>query len=290
MQHPITLRKMKNLSLLLCASIIILQTFSGCESAARKPVAENEQSMKPSPAIEVKKTFAHASTILSRKQVPVLCYHNVRDYRSSESQTARTYVVPVNVFEQQMQLLKDSGYTSISPDQYFNYLAYGDALPAKPVMITFDDTDVDQFTNAKPILDKHGFKATFFIMTVSLGRPDYMTREQVKQLSDEGHTIGSHTWNHKNVKQFEEADWTIQIDKPSQTLEKITGKKIEYFAYPFGVWSKDAVKGIMAKNFKAAFQLSTKRDDENPLYTIRRIIVPGSWSMKTFRNSVLTSF
>lgn len=37
-------------------------------------------------------------------------------------------------------------------------------------------------------------------MTVSIGRPNYMTKDQIKQLSDEGNVIGSHTWDHHNVK------------------------------------------------------------------------------------------
>ncbi len=47
-------------------------------------------------------------------------------------------------------------------------------------MLSFDDTDLDQFTVAYPEMKKYGFKGLFFIMTVSLGRPHYMSREQVR--------------------------------------------------------------------------------------------------------------
>jgi peptidoglycan/xylan/chitin deacetylase (PgdA/CDA1 family) len=62
-----------------------------------------------------------------------------------------------------------------------------------------------------------------------------MTKEQIKQLSDEGNVIGSHTYDHHNFKKFQGEDWVTQIDKPTKKLEDITGKKIEYFAYPFGL-------------------------------------------------------
>jgi peptidoglycan/xylan/chitin deacetylase (PgdA/CDA1 family) len=127
-------------------------------------------------------------------------------------------------------------------------------------------------------MEKYGFKGLFFIMTVSLGRPNYMTREQVKQLSEAGNEIGSHTWDHKNIKKFTDADWAIQIDKPTKTLETITGKPVKYFAYPFGLWNTAAIPQLKAHGFNAAFQLSAKRDEKDPLYTIRRMIVPGAWT------------
>ena len=67
-------------------------------------------------------------------------------------------------------------------------------------MLTYDDTDLDQYTVAFPEMKKHGFKGVFFIMTVSIGRPRYMSREQVKDLSDQGNAIGSHTWDHHTKK------------------------------------------------------------------------------------------
>jgi peptidoglycan/xylan/chitin deacetylase (PgdA/CDA1 family) len=240
---------------------------------------------EPSPLVT-----ADATTILNRQEVPVLCYHQVRDYRSTDGSIGKPYIVPVETFRQQMKSLADSGYHSILPDQLVDYLEKGKPLPSKPVMITFDDTRLDQYTAALPELNKHGFKGVFFIMTVSLGRPGYMSKDQVKQLSDQGHTIGSHTWDHKSVKKYEDADWNTQIIKPSQQLKAITGKTVDYFAYPFGLWNKQAIAGLRKHSeFKAVFQLADKRDDKDPMYSIRRIIVPGSWSggamLKSMRNS-----
>src|SRR5690606_8996950 len=139
------------------------------------------------------RTPANAKTILNRKQVPILCYHQVRNWRESDSKTAKDYIIPVNTFKEHMKMLADSGYHSVLPDQLYNYLVYGDSLPSKPIMITFDDTDLDQFTVAAPEMDKYGFKAVYFIMTVSIGKmgkTKYMNSEQIKQLSDAGNVIG----------------------------------------------------------------------------------------------------
>lgn len=219
-----------------------------------------------------------ATPILARKQVPILCYHQIRDYRPSDSKTARDYIVPPAAFKEQMKALADSGYKTILPEELYAYLASGITVPEKAVMITFDDTDLDQFTVAKPVLDEHHFKGVFFIMTVSLGRPHYMSKEQVKQLSDEGHYIGSHTWDHHNVKKYQGEDWVTQIEKPSRQLEQITGKKIAFFAYPFGLWNREAIPELKKRGFKAAFQLIGPRDPDDPLFTIRRVIITGTMS------------
>lgn len=219
-----------------------------------------------------------ATTILARKQVPILCYHQIRDYRPTDSKTARDYIVPPAAFKEQMKALADSGFKTILPEELYAYLAAGIPVPEKAVMITFDDTDLDQFTIAKPVLEEHHFKGVFFIMTVSLGRPHYMSKEQVKQLSDEGHYIGSHTWDHHNVKKYQGADWVTQIEKPSRQLEQITGKKIEFFAYPFGLWNREAIPELKKRGFKAAFQLIGPRDPDDPLFTIRRVIITGTMS------------
>jgi peptidoglycan/xylan/chitin deacetylase (PgdA/CDA1 family) len=234
--------------------------------------------------------MADAATILSRPEVPILCYHQLRDFRSSDSKTARDYIVPVVNFQEQIKLLADSGYHSVLPDQLYEYLLYDKPLPSKPVMISFDDTRVEHYTVALAELNKYRFKGVFFIMTVSLNRPGYMTREQVKQLGDEGHVIGLHTWNHKNVKTFTEEDWAIQVKKPWDQLKAITSKPVDYFAYPFGLWDKQGLEKIKQHGFKAAFQLSARRDDSSPLFSIRRMIIPGGWNLQTMQQRLKNSF
>lgn len=233
---------------------------------------------------------ATVAEILARKEVPILCYHQIRDWKASDSKVAKDYIAPINTFKAHMKMLADSGYHSVLPDQVYNYLVYGDPLPSKPVMLTFDDTDDDQFTIANAELKKYGFKGVYFIMTVSIGRPNYMTKDEIKQLSDEGNVIGSHTWDHHNVKKYQGEDWVTQIEKPTKTLETITGKKIDYFAYPFGLWNKQAFPELQKRGFKAAFSLADKKDQDDPLFTIRRIIASGYWSEKTLHNAMVKSF
>ena len=269
---------------------------SGSEVAVADSTTKQDVADVAAPAETSQKkerTPADAATILARKEVPILCYHQIRDWRAGDSKTAKDYITPVSTFKSHIKMLADSGYKTVLPDQVYNYLVYGDPLPEKPVMITFDDTDLDQFTVAAPELRKYGFKAVYFIMTVSIGkmgRFKYMNSQQIKQLSDEGNVIGSHTYDHKNVKKYQEEDWVQQIDKPTKRLEEITGKKIEYFAYPFGLWNKEAIPELRKRGFKSAFILSTKRDQNDPLFTVRRIIASGYWTAKNLHNSMINSF
>lgn len=238
----------------------------------------------------LKSFVADAKTILSRREVPVLCYHQIRDWKASDSQRAHDDIIPPANFKAHIKMLADSGYHTILPDELYDYLNYGKKLPAKPIMITFDDTDLDQYTVGAAELKKYGFKGVFFIMTVSIGRPRYMSKAQIKELSDQGHVIASHTWNHKNFAQFTDEDWDIQIDKPTKTLEKLTGKKVQYFAYPYGVFKASNLHKLKEHGFKAAFILSTPMDEVNPVYTIRRIIDPGRYTAKNLYNSLQKSF
>ena len=283
-----------------------MMALSGCFSAAQNrtapdetadstalagssaPANSNARMAIPANIDEIK--VADANTILSRKQVPVLCYHQIRDWKATDSKSAKDYIVPVETFKAHLKMLADSGYQTILPDEYYAYLNLGTPLPEKPIMLTFDDTEENQYAIAAPEMKKHGFKAVYFIMTVSLGRPKYMSRDQVKQLSEAGHVIGSHTWDHQNVKKYKGEDWVTQIEKPTKTLEAITGKKVEHFAYPFGLWNPEAFPELRKRGFKSAYVLAEKRDQADPLFTIRRIIASGYWDAKRLNNSIQRSF
>lgn len=284
---------MKNLQLstLLLSSLLF---FSGCadnKNEAEKPTSTTTKTTTDS-LKEQPKVVADAATILARKQVPVLCYHQIRNWRAGDSKSAKDIIVPVDLFRSHMKILKDSGYQTILPDQLYEYLAYGTPLPPKPVMLTFDDTDIDQYTEAWPIMKEYGFKGVFFVMTVSINRrPRYMTTEEIKELSDEGNVIASHTWNHERVPSYTtDEQWATQIEGPKKKIEEITGKPAEYFAYPFGLWDRKAIPELKKRGVKAAFILSTKRDPDDPLYTIRRIIGSGYWSAQGLYSSMIKTF
>ena len=237
-----------------------------------------------------KKSMADLATILSKREVPVLCYHHIRDAKPRDSENMKSYSVSPSAFASQMKALSDSGFTAILPDQLYDYLLYNGVLPPKPVMITFDDTDGEQYSIGAAEMQKFGFRGVFFIMTVAINRPNYMTKEQIRNLSDSGHVIAAHTWDHHMVTKYAETDWDIQLSKPTKQLEAITGKPVKYFAYPFGLWNKAAIPELKSRGYQLAFILSTKRDSTEPLHTIRRMIVPGTWSTNGMFTAMRATF
>lgn len=281
-------------------SVILLLSLGSCHSVPEVALKQAEVVTPAVPAIInhtsetaivlPPETKTDAASIAARAEVPILCYHQIREWKPSDSRGVKDMVVPPSIFREQMKLLADSGYHTVLPDQVYAWLTNGTPLPSKPVMLTFDDGDVDQYNIAYPEMKKYGFKGVFFVMTVSLGRSIYMKPEQVKALSDDGHIIACHTWNHENVRKYKEGDWDKQIAQSAKQLEAITGKPVRYFAYPFGAWNKAAIPELKKQNMIAAFQLSTRIDDQDPLYTIRRMIVPGDWSASTMLRVMKRTF
>jgi peptidoglycan/xylan/chitin deacetylase (PgdA/CDA1 family) len=293
---------MKNL-FFFCAAASLLTACSNNQAAEQKKVATEAGAPATKDSTVQQGTSnqkpASPAEIMAKKQVPVLCYHHIIE----APKATREYDVTVAQFKAQMKMLADSGYKTISPDQLYNYLNFGASLPEKPVMLTYDDTDIEQFTIAKPEMDKYGFKGVYFIMTISIGRPRYMSKEQIKQLSDEGHYIGSHTWDHSRFDRYKFEnekevggrkkivnDYDLQLADTKKKLEDLTGKPVEHFAYPFGIWNAEGIPELKKRGFKVAYQLSTKRDENEPLHTVRRIIVPPQWSAEGLLRVMKSAF
>src|SRR3954452_15734570 len=235
-------------------------------------------SSKPHPSLSPTATAAakprtDAAAVAARAHIPVLCYHQIRDPTAADSAAARTYIVSPSAFAAQMRALDRAGYTPVTGDQLVAHLARGAPLPRRPVLLTFDDSSAGPDTDAAPGLRRHHFVAPFFVMTVVLGKPGWLTRGQVRALDRAGMTIAAHTWDHKEVPKYTAADFPGELVSPRRELEKLVGHKVRLFAYPDGAWSPDGFGALRAAGYVAAFQLADKLDRRAPLWTIRRIIV-----------------
>lgn len=275
---------MRFLSILVGITIPLL---SGCENGN---VIENKTIASEKTGSTVNTPFADAPAILTRKEVPVLCYHNIRNFRPGESDRMKSYTVTPSSFAEQMRALSDSGYHTIHPDELFDHLTTGKQLPPKPIILSFDDTDLEHYSIASKEMNKYGFKGLYFIMTIAINKPKYMSNGQLKELSDSGNTIASHTWDHHMVTKYAGSTWDSQLVMPKKKLEEITGSKVNYFAYPFGLWNRESIPEIKKRDYKMAFILSGKRDSINPLFTIRRMIVPGTWTTAGMFKAMKSTF
>jgi peptidoglycan/xylan/chitin deacetylase (PgdA/CDA1 family) len=123
----------------------------------------------------------------------------------------------------------------------------------KVAILTFDDGYKSQYSNAKPILDKYGFKATFSIVCNYVGNGDNrMTWEEIKSLLQEGHEIASHTMNHDDLSKLPPQTVEYEVAQSKQCLLD-QGINPKSFAYPFNGGSDDpTVLNIVASHYDLA--------------------------------------
>lgn len=123
----------------------------------------------------------------------------------------------------------------------------------KVVILTFDDGYESQYSNAKPILDKYGFKATFYIVCNYVGSGDNrMTWEEIKSLQQEGHDIASHTMNHDDLSKLTPQEVEYEVAQSKQCLLE-QGINPKSFAYPFNGGSDDSsVLNTVASHYELA--------------------------------------
>lgn len=180
------------------------------------------------------------------RYVPILMYHHVDDQLGS-------LFVETAVFTQQMDYLVKKGYNTISLVDLMENLKNGKTLPAKPLVITFDDGYRDNYTNAYPILIARNLKATFFLITQLMGGDRYLTWEQAREMAGNPLvTMGDHTLSHKPLASLSPERVHDEIFSSKSILESNLGSAINVFAYPYGSNSTEAKKNLGEAGFVAA--------------------------------------
>ncbi len=197
--------------------------------------------------------------VVRRANVPILMYHYISASPSAQDRIRYGLSVPPEMFEAQLKLLADNGYTTISLRDLYNYLAIGTALPAKPIILTFDDGYVDNYTNAYPLLKKYGMTGTFFILTgpADDGAAPYLTWDMITEMSNAGMDMQLHGRQHLDMR-GRSFDWFVfNIIGGRQSIEGHTGKPVIFLAYPSGKYDAAALRFLQANNFWAAVTTQT---------------------------------
>ena len=110
------------------------------------------------------------------------------------------------------------------------------------ISITFDDGPNPEFTpKVLALLKNYNAKATFFL----IGKNAEKHPEIVRQIIEEGHTIGNHSYSHsKNFGFFSSEKVAAELRQTNSILKKITGKDLKLFRPPFGVTNQNIKKGL----------------------------------------------
>jgi glycosyltransferase involved in cell wall biosynthesis/peptidoglycan/xylan/chitin deacetylase (PgdA/CDA1 family) len=192
---------------------------------------------------------------------PVLLFHNVGPKRPG---IEPTLTIPSAQFERQILWLKRNGYTGIRASDWLAWLRGEKQLPRKPVVITFDDAYTDIAEHALPVLSKHGFSSTVFVVTNQIGGSNVwdqkngsaalacMNAEQIRHWDAQGIEFGAHSRTHPDVRALNDADLANELEGSAQQLSRLLGKRAHCFAYPYGLYSEEAKQSV-AKVFDLAF-------------------------------------
>ncbi len=185
---------------------------------------------------------------------PILMYH----YISDPPADADVYRVDLSVtpdnFRDQLAWLRDNGYTAIDYyDLTMAIVGYSE-LPEKPVLLTFDDGYLDNYTNAFPLLQEYGFKGTFFVITefVDSGREGYMTWPMIEEMARAGHRIESHSRTHPDLTEKDRDGLIWELLGSQQTLAAHIGYTPRYFCYPGGDYNEQTIALLRELDFWGA--------------------------------------
>lgn len=169
-----------------------------------------------------------------RKYVPVLMYHDFQESITPEQESA---VVHPELFERQLKVLLQEGYTPITFKDLYLYMKEEGGLPEKPVIITADDGYLSNYETAFPILKKYNVPATFFITTRYIGintSSPHFTWEQAKEMEESGLIdIQSHTHSHLLLSQLPDDEMLYQAAVSFGLIEQNLGERdVKVLAYP----------------------------------------------------------
>ena len=204
--------------------------------------------------------------------VPILVYHRVNDSDDNPM------TLKVADFDAQIKYLLDSGYHVISPDDLLDAWEADKALPANPIILTFDDGHADIYNNVFPILQKYNVRATVFIVTDHIGLPEYLTWDQARALQAGGFVdIESHTMSYKTLTTLKGDKLWNEIYGSKQAIEWALKKPAKFVAYPGGKYTVDAEDTCKEVGFRAGFieDYGLADNDDNP-YVLTRIPVLGT--------------
>ena len=246
--------------------------------------AKNQQNL------ELSSTSAIEKNIEKKIKLPILMYHHIDtiDNLPRSDKVGTGLRVSPEVFEKQLQFLRQNNFTTVNSFQLQDYLDGKFDLPKNPIMLTFDDGFKDNYTNAFPLLKKYNMSGDFAIVTSVVGLSDHMSWDDLKIMKAAGMSFASHTDHHcttaikgkkggfedspKAIEEIPCSNFGIQeklsvgqikyeFEKSKTELEKNLDIKVTHLIYPFGFYNKQAEE--IAKDLGYSFATTVQPQQNN---------------------------
>ncbi|MEU6668929.1 polysaccharide deacetylase family protein [Streptomyces sp. NPDC046727] len=225
--------------------------------------------------------------------VPILMYHSVA---AVPSDATRALSVAPEAFGEQMAVIGGLGLTPVTTADLAGRWRSGRPLPARPVLITFDDGYEGVHRHALPVLARHGFPATLFVSTGWLrgthdtgGGPDTMLDwRQVRELAAAGVEIGGHSHTHPQLDQLPDAELGTELARCTEIVTGELGARPLSFAYPYGYSSRRVRQAVRAAGYAQALAVGNAlaRRRQGP-YALERVTVRRSTGAEEFERLLL---
>jgi peptidoglycan/xylan/chitin deacetylase (PgdA/CDA1 family) len=190
-------------------------------------------------------------------KVPIITYHAIGDVPSPLWTTIET-------FEAHLAAFARSGYRTIALADLLTLLHQGESLPAKTIVITFDDGYESVYQHARALLKHYGFTATVFLITDRCGltnqwdgQPSSVPVEallswvQVAELAAEGYEFGAHTRSHLSLPTVLPEVAAAEMSISQQQIQTQIGQDVRVFAYPYGA-TNSAITKLTQQYFDGA--------------------------------------
>ncbi len=210
-------------------------------------------------------------------RLAILTYHSVDDSGSVLSTHPETLA-------RQMACLAELGYRGASLSEALKQSRSLGHWPEHTVAITFDDGYENNLRVAQPILARHGFTASSYLITghvggehdwehppPGLGRRPILDWAQVGELANAGWEIGAHTRTHPDLRKLHPEAVEQEIIGSREDIEEHLSRPVETFAYPAGYFS-DAATAVVARAFTAGCTTVLRRaSGDDPLHSLPRV-------------------
>lgn len=196
-------------------------------------------------------------------QVVVLAYHAISDL--SGDRVLREYGVPAERFAAQLETLARRGWRFIAFDDLVRAIAHRGSLPARAVLVTFDDAYQDLLEHGSPVLAHHRVPGLVFAVSSKLGASnDWEARAGVtrlalldeaglKALAVRGLTVGSHGATHRSLVELDERELDAELIGSAAALEALGFPRPTAFSYPYGECNERVAAAVRSAGYAAAF-------------------------------------
>lgn len=234
-----------------------------------------------------------------KDRVPALLYHHFAPKEPAPGSQPNNYD-PVyfcydTAFDEQMSYLRREGYTTISLGDFVAFQSGAKTLPAKPIILTFDDGFVSNYLHAFPILKKYGMTATIF-MTVNRDAENFkkyaavdapLTDAQLVEMSDCGIAIESHSMTHRYLSELEPEVIRWELAESRKSLAETLRKAVRFLAIPSGAYNRTVKRLVQETGYEAAFcMLKGSNNRSSDPYALRRFVIARDFTVDDFHRTL----